>query len=163
VEGTVRQADAAETPVPGASVVAFSQTDPQIGGTATTDGTGHYRIDGITVGPIVVKAGKGTGLGSKTGRIESAGTATTVDLVLDGEAARVDGTVYKLEDGRQDPVPGVYVVFKHFSAGSSIGQILGATTTGSDGGYVFDGVPVGQFEVSAALNTRDGDGSWVLR
>jgi hypothetical protein len=123
VEGTVRNVSGAA--VPGASVVAFSQTDPQIGGATTTDGLGHYFIDGITVGPIVVKAGKGAGLGSKPGRIERAGATTTVDLVLDGEAARVFGTVYRLEDGQQDAVPGVYVYFKHFGADHPFGQILG--------------------------------------
>ena len=101
----------------------------------------------------MVKAGKGAALGSQPGRIERAGTTTTVDIVLDGEAARVYGTVYKLEDGEQTAVPGVYVLFKH----GEPRQILGATTTDADGGYVFDGVPVGQFEVSAALNTRDRD------
>lgn len=155
VEGTVR--DAGRNPVPGASVAAFSQTDPQIGGAARTDGLGHYFIDDLTVGPIVVRAGKGVALGSQPGRIERAGTTATVDITLDGQAARVSGTVYKLENDEQEPVPGVSVLFKHLSAGDPYGQILGATTTAADGTYAFDGVPVGQFEVSAALNQRDRD------
>jgi hypothetical protein len=137
--------------VPGASVVAYSQTDPQIGGATTTDGLGRYFVDGITVGPIVVKAAKGVAIGSTPGRIERAGTTATVDLTLDGKAARVYGVVYKLENGKQTTVPGVYVFFKHD------GQVLGATTTGADGSYAFDEVPAGQFEVSAAINARDRD------
>jgi hypothetical protein len=149
VEGTVRAVNG--TPVPGASVVAVSQTDPQIGGAATTDGVGHYLIDGITVGPIVVKAAKGTGLGSQPGRIDRAGAVATVDLVLDGQAAQVSGTVYKVEDGEQTPVPGIYVYFEHND------QILAATPAAADGSFEFDGVPAGQFTVWAALNSRDRD------
>ena len=74
-----------------------------------------------------------------------------MNITLDGQAARVYGKVYKVEDGEQPAVPGAYVVFKHG------GLTLGVTTTGADGGYAFDGVPAGQFEVSAALNTRDRD------
>jgi hypothetical protein len=105
VEGTVR--DLTTAPVSGARVVAVSGTDPQSGGQATTDGLGRYRIDGITVGPVSVKAGKGIALGRAAGRIDRAGTASTVDVVLDGGSARVAGTVRKLEGGVEAPVPGV--------------------------------------------------------
>jgi hypothetical protein len=155
VQGTVRNVNG--DAVPGASVVAYSQTDPQIGGVAATDGLGHYFIDGITVGAIVVKAGKGAALGSKAGRIDQSGATATVDIVLDGEAASVHGTVYKVEGDKQDAVPGVYVLFKHFSSENPFGQTLGATTTDDKGDFAFDGVPVGHFEVSAALNQRDHD------
>jgi hypothetical protein len=110
VEGTVR--DLAGQPVSGAKVVALSGSDPQSGGQATTDGLGRYRIDGITVGPISVKAGKGIALGRAAGRIDRAGTATTVDVVLDGGSVRVAGTVRKLEAGLETTVPGVGVIYQ---------------------------------------------------
>jgi hypothetical protein len=105
----------------------------------------------------VVKAGKGTALGSAPGNIDRAGATATVDVVLDGEAARVYGTVYKLEGGEQTTVPGVPVYFKHFSAEAPWGQLLGVAVTDLHGAYAFDGVPVGPFQVSAVLNTRDRD------
>lgn len=152
VQGTVR--DRAGQAVPGASVTALSQTDPQIGGTTTTNGVGHYRIDGITVGPIVVKAGKGSGLGSAPGRIEHSGAVATVDVVLDGDAARVFGVVRKLEPGATSPEPvaGAYVLFKHFDDQNRFGQTVGATTTDLQGRYEFKGMPVGAFQVSATIS-----------
>jgi Carboxypeptidase regulatory-like domain len=157
VQGTVR--DVTGTAVPGASVVALSQTDPQIGGTDKTDAVGHYRIDGITVGPIVVKAGKGSGVGSAAGRIERSGAVATVNVVLDGNAVRVFGTVRKRMAGAGDsePVPGAHVSFKHFDAQSPVGQTLGATTTDLHGFYEFKGMPVGLFQVSASIGQGDGD------
>src|SRR5262249_49057739 len=82
VRGTVR--DLGGQRVPGAQVAATSGTAPQGGGQATTDGDGRYRIDGITVGPVNVSAGKGASLGHSAGRIDRAGTVATVDVTLDG-------------------------------------------------------------------------------
>jgi hypothetical protein len=157
VQGTVK--DLTGHPVATASVVAVSQTDPQIGGTATTDGVGHYRIDGITVGPVVVRAGKGSGLGSAPGRIDHAGTVATVDVVLDGGAVKVFGVVQKLEAGAEspEPVPGAYVVFKHFDAQNPFGVTLGVAQTGLQGRYEFTGMPVGDFQVSTQITGQDGD------
>ena len=105
VSGTVR--DLLGSPVPGASVVVVSETDPQIGGAATTDGEGVYLVDGITVGPVVVRAGKDRGLGVQTGRIDRAGTVATVDVTLDGgRGPDLRDGVRRRGGGTRRPCPG---------------------------------------------------------
>ena len=95
-----------------------SETDPQIGGATTTDGDGVYLVDGITVGPVVVRAGKDRGLGVQTGRIDRAGTVATVDVTLDGDAVRVYGTVYVDEGETSTPLPEATVIYHYFPEGS---------------------------------------------
>jgi hypothetical protein len=147
VAGTVR--NLAGEPVPQAQVVVHSVTDPQVGGTATTDIEGRYLIQDITVGRVSVRAGKGTGLGQGSGRIERAGTTAIVDLTLDSDAASVRGVVRKLEAGALTPVPGVGVVF------SVAASPIAGTQTAADGSYRFDGMPTGDYAITAALNARD--------
>lgn len=131
-------------PVAGATVVAISQTDPQIGGRAETDGAGHYRIDGITVGGIVVKAAKGMGVGAATGRIDATGTTAVVDVTLDSDAATVRGLVQKVEGGEYQGLVGVPVVFAMRKPNGNY-QNLALVETAGDGTFVFEGVPAGSF------------------
>lgn len=147
VSGTVR--DLSGRPVPGTSVVAVSGTDPQVGGSATTDADGRYIIEGITVGPVSVKAVKGASLGRSTGRIDRAGTSAVVDLTLDGGAVRVSGTVRRIEGGASTPVSDLPVVYH---AG---GVPVAVVRTALDGSYVFEGMPTGNYSIVAAINTRD--------
>src|SRR5262249_29257091 len=57
--------------------------------------------------------------------------------------------VSKTDSGHTSPVPGVQVVYfaNHIA--------IAIATTDSSGAYSFDAVPVGDFKVTAALNTRD--------
>jgi hypothetical protein len=152
VGGTVR--DLAGQPVPGAQVIAVSGTDPQIGGQTTTDGDGHYLINGITVGPVNVSAGKGVSLGHSAGRIDRAGTTATVDVTLDGGSVKVHGTVQKIENGVAGTVPGAVVIY-YWKDGSGNRTAVGATTTGADGSYSLASLPTGPYDLVAALNSRD--------
>ncbi|HVG92028.1 MAG TPA: carboxypeptidase regulatory-like domain-containing protein, partial [Alphaproteobacteria bacterium] len=77
VSGTVR--DLTGNPVPGATVVVLSGTDTQIGAKTITDGSGHYSVTGITVGPVSVQAGKGSSLGHSAGNIPRANGFATID------------------------------------------------------------------------------------
>lgn len=147
VSGTVR--DLSGRPVSGTAVVAVSGTDPQVGGTATTDVNGQYHIEGITVGPVSVKAVKGASLGRGTGRIDRAGTSAVVNLTLDGGAVRINGTVRRIEGGTTTPVSDLQVVYY---AGS---VPVAVVRTALDGSYAFDGMPTGNYSIVAALNTRD--------
>ncbi len=159
VTGTVRRflgGGSAETvPAPGVTVTALSVSDPQSGGSGVTDGDGRYRVDGVTVGPIVVRAGGSTGIGSGSGRIDRPGTPAVVDILLDENAASIHGTVFKVDPNIPDPaqrtsrVPGLQVQYQ------LAGQLLAVAQTDEGGSYRFDGVPVGDFVVSAALNQRD--------
>jgi hypothetical protein len=151
VAGTVR--DLANHAVSGAQVVAVSDTDPQVGGTATTDVSGRYRIDGITVGSVHVTAAKVASVGRGAGRIDRAGGTATIDLTLDGGAVAVAGTVRKIEEGVSTVVPGLQVVYWAKDGGSFVP--VAVTQTSSTGAYAFNGMPVGEYRVEAALNTRD--------
>jgi hypothetical protein len=151
VAGVVR--DLSGALIPAARVVAVSGTDPQVGGTTSTDGAGRYRIDGVTVGPVSVTAGKGIALGRAAGRIDRAGGVATVDVTLDGGSVRASGTVHKLEHGRLSVIPNLQVVFR--VPGPARDEPVGVTTTDGTGHYVFTGMPTGAFTIDAALNTRD--------
>jgi hypothetical protein len=151
VEGVVR--DLQDRPVPDARVVAVSGADPQSGGQAQTDGNGTYRIDGITVGPVSVKAGKGASLGHAAGRIDRAGTTSRVDVVLDGGSVRVAGTVRKLESGVETLVPGVGVRYQIDPA--PYPTIVGYVKTGADGRFQFDAMPPGMTQLVTYLDTGE--------
>lgn len=147
VSGTVRTL--AGLPVPLANVTVVSQTDPQVGRTAVTDGDGHYTVYGITVGPVNVRAAKGDGVGQSTGTLARAGGSAQVDVLLDSSAASVAGRVWLEQGTESTPAAGVTVVY-HAS-----GTAVAVTTTDSDGNYLFESIPVGDFRISAAINSRD--------
>jgi len=151
VQGVVR--DVQGTPVPGAQVVVLSLTDAGLGKNAQTDGQGRYQVDGLTVGPVTVKAVKGIGLGIGAGRIERAGTTASVDLTLDAGAVRVSGHVYRVEAGAYQPVAGELLTFR-LAGGAAAGYAF----SDPDGGYVFEGMPVGNFVVSGRTGARSGFG-----
>ncbi len=148
VTGTVRQNGVA---VFGAQVAAFSGTDPQIGGSAVTDADGRYTINGITVGPVTVRAAKGTVAGQSAGRIDRAGSSATVDVTLDAGTVRVSGTVTKLEGGESAPLPALNVYYYL----TGYGPPMGAAVTDANGHYSMSGLPSGSYAVEASLNTRD--------
>jgi hypothetical protein len=147
VNGTVR--DLANQVVPGALVTVVSQTDPQVGGTAVTDGDGHYEIAAITVGAVNVSAAKGAGVGNATGNIARAGGFALVDVTLDSGAAALGGRVVAEAGTTTTAAAGALVTF------AAAGTVVAVTQTALDGSYFFDSVPVGPYTVHAALNARD--------
>ncbi|MCU1245441.1 MAG: LamG domain protein jellyroll fold domain protein, partial [Acidobacteria bacterium] len=151
IAGVVK--DLGNRPVANAGVVAISETDPQVSGTAVTDLTGAYRIDNITVGGVRVTAAKDSSVGRAAGRIDRAGTVATVNLTLDGGAVSAAGTVRKVENGVFSVVPALQVVYYSRDGGTFVP--IAVTTTSSSGAYSFTGMPVGEYRIDAALNTRD--------
>ena len=141
VAGTVR--DANGHPVGGASVVAVSATDPQIGGRATTDGDGFYVIPGITVGGVNVRAVRGESAGAHAGRIERGGTTAIVDVTMDGGTATVTGIVNKPVPGGQAPVRGAVLTYY------VDGTLISYTTSDEQGRFTFTRMPSGDFQVQA--------------
>jgi hypothetical protein len=158
VSGTVR--DLTGAVVPGALVVVISEVDnirdvAVTGGNGTTDGQGRYTISGITVGPVTVKAGKGTGIGLSSGRIERAGTTATVDVNIDyGGAVRVTGVVRRARPGGVvEPVTGALVTF------TLDGGTAGYAWSDAEGRYVLENMPVGAFIIHTNLGgTATGNG-----
>ena len=152
VTGTVT--DLTGAPVYNAQVVAISGTDPQVGGSTFTDATGHYVINGITVGPITVRAVKGIGLGNSAGNIERAGTTAVVNVVLNGGAVNVSGVVTQLQAGVVSPVPGEPVVYYLTPANSPEAVAVGVAITASNGSYSIAGMPTGPYLITAAVNSQ---------
>src|SRR6185436_3597835 len=138
-------------PQAGAQVAVFSGTDPRVGGTATTDGDGLYTVNGMTVGPVTVRAAKDLSIGQAAGRVERAGTTAVIDVSLESETVQISGKVTKLENGKTTVLPGVYVYF--YLAG--YGAPMGFAQTDAAGNYVLSGLPAGAYTVQAALNLRD--------
>ncbi|MEO5760860.1 MAG: carboxypeptidase regulatory-like domain-containing protein, partial [Vicinamibacteria bacterium] len=153
VKGTVF--DLSGQAVPGANVVALSQTETQVGGSTKTDALGAYSISGITVGPVVVRAGKGNGVGSAAGRIDRSNIPAVVDVTLDGGSVKVHGIIRKVEEGVPSPAAGAVVSYLVTVPGTL--QTLGAVTTDSLGRYAFSGMPAGGFTIKAAANSRDSN------
>ena len=144
VEGFVR--DLAGQPVAGAAVAVTSETDKKRGGGAVTDATGHYRVEGLPVGLVSVKAGFGTGLGNATGRVERAGTSARVDVTLDSGAVTVSGSFMQVKDGDALPVPGALMSF--LVTGGPAGFVF----TDEAGAFRFEGMPVGNFTIQGRGN-----------
>jgi hypothetical protein len=144
-------------PVPGATVVVLSGTDKQIGAQTITDGSGHYSVTGITVGPVAVQAGKGSSLGHSAGNIPRAGGVATIDVTLDSGAVSVSGTLFKIEPGAITPVPVpnwpvVYSLDDHPGLPPTPVAVM---NTDSNGGFTFAGVPEGNFIITTQLTVRD--------
>jgi Big-like domain-containing protein/carboxypeptidase family protein/PA14 domain-containing protein len=147
VTGVVRTLNGSK--VPGAQVVALSDGDAQSRNVGVTDADGRYVISGISVGQVSVKAVKGANAGRSSGRIDRAGTTTAVDITLDSGAAHVAGRVLKIEHGITGAAPGVFVTYELASGGGP----LALTQTAGDGSFQFDGVPIGSFIISAAIDS----------
>jgi hypothetical protein len=119
-----------------------------------TDTNGRYRIDNMMVGPVNIRAVKGAALGKSFGRIDRAGTAATVDLVLDGGTVTARGVVRRVQGTDVQVIPGLQVVYNvRANDGSFIPIALGTTST--DGSYEMKELPSGEYRIDAALNTRD--------
>ncbi|HEX2060055.1 MAG TPA: carboxypeptidase-like regulatory domain-containing protein, partial [Thermoanaerobaculia bacterium] len=143
------------SPVAGATVVALSQTDPQSHGSVQSDSSGRYTIDGIVVGPVTVRAVKDAALGKSFGRIDRAGTAANVDLVLDGGTVTAKGIVRRVQGSDIQAVPGLQVVYRVRATNGFDWIPVDLTITESNGSYLFTGLPTGEYRIEALLNSRD--------
>jgi hypothetical protein len=143
VTGTIRTG--AGLPQPGATVVALSATDPQVGGTAISDGLGHYSISGIIVGPVNVQAGFQGNVGRGAGNIVTAGAAAAVDVTLDTGSLNVSGTLSKKVDGgAPQPIANWPVVYALVDATHPVpGVAVAVVNIDSSGNFFFANVPEG--------------------
>lgn len=151
---TGKVSDLSGNPVYNAQVVAISGTDPQVGGATYTDANGNYTINGITVGPVTVKAIKGISLGNSAGNIERAGTSAIVNVTLNGGVVNVSGTVTQLLQGSTapTPAPGVPVVY-YIVPNPTTAIAVGVGITAGDGSYSITGMPTGPYKVIANPNS----------
>ena len=143
VTGTVT--DFSGNPVPGAGVLAISQTDPQVGGSTTADGEGRYVIPNITVGGVSVVAGIRDSIGRAFGRIDRAGTTATVNVRIESGSAQVSGTVRRLTNGELTPVGGAVVTYSVRPDVTGSYRVVAAAYTAVDGSYKFTGLTSGAY------------------
>ena len=148
VTGTIL--DLSGNPVADAQVVAISGSDPQQGGSTFSDGSGHYTISGIPVGPFTVSAGLATSVGTSAGNIGRAGTTAVVNVTLNGGSVQVSGTVTEVQNGVSSPVANLPVVYYLTVQGSGLAP-MGYSLTALDGSYVIKGMPTGSYTIEAAL------------
>ena len=170
IEGTVFESDGF-TPIPGAFVWA-EQVGNGIGGENFTDVSGNYKIDSLPPGQYTVQAEapgfaheyyNGSETEASSTPVTVSGTATTqnIDFTLGGGGA-IEGTVFE-SDGTT-PISGANV-FASFIGGGAGGEggegdggtgsmagIGRGTETDTDGSYRIDGLPGGQYVVSAWAN-----------
>ncbi|MBN2369323.1 MAG: carboxypeptidase regulatory-like domain-containing protein [Vicinamibacteria bacterium] len=152
VEGVVT---AAGKVVPGAQVVAMSDTDPGTGGRATTDAQGYYAIEDLTVGGVSVKAlaetSVGPRIGTAWGRIERAGSAARIDVDVADDSINVSGCVSLWRDSQLVPVPGAVVLYQRAPSYRTIDYAVAAsesTAEMQEGCYRFENMPPGEFMVA---------------
>ena len=151
VTGVVR--DLNGVPVGGATVAVIDQLDPQLSGGATTDGDGRYSVYGVGVGAVSVSAGKGLSIGHSSGRLDRAGTTTTVNVTMDGGVVSVSGTLRRDAGGVLSPVAGANVVYR---VNATYGLVpIAVVQTDVDGHYAFTQMPVGSYQIDVALDSRD--------
>jgi hypothetical protein len=142
VKGQVFRSDGV---TPAAGIPVFTDR----GGVFTTDATGSYRIDGLTPGPVSVRA-------IDQARLEQGTVATTVvpgveitaNLILFGGTGTVTGVVL---DADGHPVAGVQV-----------GGGLSIATTDANGQFTLADVPIGQRTLTALDPARQLTGSATI-
>lgn len=122
--------------VPGVLVVASLRAGGGRNGTASTDESGRYRVEGLVEGTYMVSAnplGGGGGPQTKTAEVKG---DTTVDFEI--PTARLAGVV--VESGSRQPLPDatVEVVPAGGSGGAGIIRIGGGLTTDSNGRFTVE-------------------------
>ena len=135
------------TPVPiaGATVNAI-QNDILIG-SATTNGSGDYTINGLAAGSYIVTAAASGYQTGTTGAAVLAGQTTTVNFSLLSSPGTISGTVISADGGM--PISNALVQV------SSGGTVIYSALTNGSGNYTVTGVAAGSYTVTAASATYD--------
>jgi len=129
--GSVRTADGAPAPTTRVVLVGSGVWPPR---SAEADSDGHYRFEGVPEGIYELRARRGADVASpREGLLLGAGESLDIDLTLEPGAV-LEGVVVAAEG--LAPIAGAEVVIGEESLSFS----PRATTTGDDGGFVFDGL-----------------------
>jgi len=132
-------------PIMGATVHAI-ENDTLIG-SATTDGSGNYIINGLASGSYIVTAAASSYQTGTMGAAVLSGQTTTVNFSLVPSPGTIAGTVMSASSGM--PISSALI---QVSSGSTV--IYSALTNGS-GNYTITGVSAGSYTVTAAASTYD--------
>ena len=151
VTGTYKTAEGT-TPIPNAEVALRQGTGRLLGSTTTSshpDTLGTFSFDYVPAGNVLV-----TAMDPITGRLgESSGVIETQDQVLNLEirqlgAGRISGTVAS----GGSPIAAAEVRLSSTTGlSSAVPNLLAYATTDGAGTFVFDGVPVGSFQLRATV------------
>jgi EmrB/QacA subfamily drug resistance transporter len=127
--------------VPGA-LVTLTDVTGEVVGSARSDGAGSYAFEHLMGGSYVLTAqAEHRRPLARTVEVPDSG-ALAVDLQLTG-GGRVTGTVVAATDGRTLAEATVTLV-------DADGTVVGAVTTGPDGGYAFDDLDGGHYTLTAS-------------
>jgi EmrB/QacA subfamily drug resistance transporter len=127
--------------VPGA-LVTLTDVTGEVVGSARSDASGAYAFEQLMGGSYVLTAqAEHRRPLARTVEVPDSG-ALAVDLQLSG-GGRVTGTVVAATDGRRLAEATVTLVHAD-------GTVVGAVTTGPDGGYAFDDLDGGHYTLTAA-------------
>ena len=152
VSGRVVAADGV-TPVPDAVVRVRSGSelfaDREV--VRQTDAAGAFRAGNVAVGPVTVTAQAGALSARADTVVEEGGQERSVSLALFpsgsvlGRLVRADGST---------PVAGADLALRFTALGESTGRT--ARSTGSDGRFRFDGIPLGAIRLEAVVQQVSG-------
>ncbi len=137
------------TGVPGMTVMVHLENDMRTRGSATTDDSGNYRIEGLTDGTysvsVLARLGVGSGLQKPQSVKVSGSTAHDINLPM----ARVRGTVF--EAGTRQPLSDVQIELTSNEATKSpLGRAgSGRTTTDSTGQFSSGELEPGRYSLKA--------------
>ncbi|CAM2070416.1 Carboxypeptidase regulatory-like domain-containing protein [Sulfidibacter corallicola] len=154
-----RQADITGTvfhngrPAPFVDVYATNQETTGNAGRTTTDAEGRYRIDNLSVGPILVKAGGIGALGMTSGYLTAHNSPLTIDVDIVTAPARISGQITFADGaGNAQPLAGaqVYhvVLGSPFLVGPQDITYNSFTRTDADGFFRLEDAVAGQGLIS---------------
>ena len=150
VRGTVVNSDGSE-PIPNAEVRLRQGTTGRLLGSTTSssapDSLGRFEFSFVPAGTVL-----GTATDPITGRIgEASGKIETEDDMIDLEIRMLGlGSIAGIVTRNGDPTGGATVnLTSSTGLSSSVANLKATATTGSEGEFAFDGVPVGTFTLKA--------------
>jgi hypothetical protein len=138
-------------------------TDPaQAVATTTTSADGTYYFSGLTAGTYDVLAVKGTDAGTVAGVVLTAGTTSTVDVILKTTVADLNGHVTKDDGtGKQVGVDAA-TVFVLPPGVTDPAQAVATATTIADGSYSILGIKAGTYDLIAVKDPAKGTVTGVV-
>ncbi len=137
-------------PVPFAPIFVQHNNDPVQNRETTTDQNGFYRVTGIDVGPITVRALANNTLGLRSGYLTQAESPLRLDVYVDTPEGALTGLIQFESEGQDLPLADAFVVFARYGDVLSEFEIAGfsfqasaVSQTGADGRFLMEHIPAG--------------------
>lgn len=148
VDGRVTNAE--NEPLSGASVTLIDTNTRDVVASTTADQVGAYTFDAVASGEYEVSAVYDGESGSASVTVRD-GTTTTADVVIQGAAPASAGSVTGIvTDGENTPLSGATVKLVDSDG------VVASASTDLEGGYAFEAVPSGEYQVVAEYDGTAG-------